>query len=138
MHDEFLIDGNQIYLKDAKDENLVCIRVRLPWYRGLPMSCVDSLDFTIDGQQISREDVKLNTDGVVYPQAELLKLHDKVWFLLDVKEAQIRLDEPLSVGEHDVKLILQLTIPYLEEEDQYDYIQYGVYEKTMKYEGEQL
>lgn len=138
MHDEFLIDGDRIYLKDAEDESLVCIRVRLPWYRGLPMSCVDSLDFLIDGQKIPRKDVSLKTDGVVYPQVELRKLHDKVWFLLDVKEAQIKLEKPLSVGEHDVKLILQLTIPYNEEEDQYDYVQYGVFEKIMYYEGERL
>lgn len=137
MHDEFLIDGDQICLNDTQEKNLVSIRVRLPWYRGLPMSCVDALDFTIDGQQISRQDVSLKTDGVVYPQAELRKLHDMVWFNLDVKEAQIKLDKPLSVGYHDVKLILQLTIPYNEEEDQYDYVQYGVFEKTMKYKGEQ-
>jgi hypothetical protein len=62
------------------------------------MSSVDFPDFTFDGQQIARDNIELDADGVVIPQWELSRLHDMVWFVLDTKRAQIRLKKN-SFGE---------------------------------------
>ncbi len=136
MHDEQMIAGNKLLIKNSDVKNYVGINIRLPWYRSLPISTVEELNFTINGKAIARENVTLEVDGVVYTQDELHKLDNKLWFNLDVQKALIKFDEPLSVGKHKVSLLMQLRVPYVDKgPDHFDFAQYVLCEKTMTYEG---
>jgi hypothetical protein len=132
MHDELLLAGNDLFRKSSKDEKVVCVRVRLPWYRSIPLSSIVDLKFKIDGEDIPRTALRLQSNGYVYTLDQLHELMDELWFVLDTKTVEIHLDEPLPEGEHDVRLMAQMHIPY---GDRRDFIEYGVCEKKMVYQA---
>ena len=132
MHDELMLGGNSLFPKNSKEDKVVCVRVRLPWYRSLPLSSVVDLQFRIDGKDIPRTSLRLQADGYVYTLDQLHELMDQQWFILDTKTVEIHLDEPLSRGEHDVRLMAQVHIPY---SDSRQFIEYGVCEKKMVYQN---
>ncbi len=132
MHDELMLGGDDLFPKNSKDDKIVCVRMRLPWYRSLPLSAVADLKFRIDGKDIPRTSLRLQADGYVYTLDQLHELIDEQWFVLDTKTIELHLDEPLSQGEHDVRLMAQVRIPYL---DSHDFVEYGVCQKKMVYEN---
>lgn len=131
MHDELMLAGNSLFPKNGKEEKIVCVRIRLPWYRSLPLSSVVDLKFRIDGKDIPRTSLRLQSNGYVYTLDQLHELVDDLWFVLDTRTIEIHLDEPLSEGEHDVRLMMQLHIPYI---DSREFFEYGLCEKKMVYE----
>jgi hypothetical protein len=110
----------------------VCLNIRLPWYRSLPLSSVVDLKFKIDGRDIPRTSLRLQSNGYVYTLDELGERIDEHWFILDTKTIEIHLDEPLPEGDHDVRLMAQVHIPY---GDTRDFIEYGICEKKMVYQA---
>jgi len=88
------------------------LALRLPWYRGLPLSCVERLEITIDGQRVSDEDVTLSLYGPRYALSELPGLHDVQWFTLDTADVHAQTAEPLTPGEHHVDVMIQTRAPY--------------------------
>lgn len=56
---ETTLDGQALVLSD--DELLVLLRV--PWYRSLPLSCVDAVEVSVNGQAVPRERIRLGGRG---------------------------------------------------------------------------
>ena len=132
MHDELMLGGNNLFPKSSKEDKIVCVRVRLPWYRSIPLSSIVDLKFRIDGKDIPRTSLRLQSNGYVYTLDQLHELMDELWFILDTKTVEIHLDQPLAQGEHNVKLMAQMHIPY---SDSREFIEFGVCEKKMVYEA---
>jgi hypothetical protein len=132
MHDELLLADNRLFPKNSKEDKIVCLNIRLPWYRSLPLSSVVDLKFRIDDRDIPRASLRLQSNGYVYTLDELGELIDEHWFILDTKTIEIHLDEPLPEGDHDVRLMAQVHIPY---GDTRDFIEYGICEKKMVYQA---
>lgn len=91
------------------------VRARMPWYRGLPMSCIAEASLTVDGTEISPADIVVEIDGTRLPVADLVGAWDKQWYVLDdaVLEVGRALPDGGPSGEHEVTLALGLRIPYL-------------------------
>jgi Domain of unknown function (DUF6379) len=79
--------------------------IDLNWYRSLPLSCVATLELTVDGEEIPSDEITFNG----YSLAELAERWDEYWFVLD--QATIRVRRPLTPV--DVHLRLGVRIPYL-------------------------
>ncbi len=132
MHDEQMIASRAIRVQPNTDGKVISIDLRLPWYRSLPLSCVENLAFEISGQAISRDRVSMLVNGIPYDLDGISNLCDTQWFVLDAIEVQIRLDQALGEDRCPVKLIARLRIPY--KDDSYketEYTQYAVCEKTL-------
>jgi hypothetical protein len=140
MFDEFLINGNEVYPKRSSDEG-VRLKIRLPWYRSLPLSCVERVDIKIDGESISRDNTLLSLYGQKHTMDEVLKKHNTVWFVLDTADIIIRTDKPLEVGNHDVSVEMKLRVPYRDPEGDFidfDFNQIVRCNKNLQFEGRDL
>lgn len=95
------------------------LRLRSPWYRSLPLSCVD-LELTIDGASVAPERIRFCVNDSDYSLEELHERFDEFWFVLD--PARVRVTG-VGAGEHEVVAQLGLRIPYLFDEETGDVLQ---------------
>ena len=89
------------------------LRLRSPWYRALPLSCVD-VELTVDGERIADDRLRVHVNDCDYTLDELHERHDEFWFVLD--PARVRVSG-VGPGVHDVAVRLGLRIPYLFDEE---------------------
>jgi hypothetical protein len=90
----------------------LALEVRLPWYRSLPLSCVESIELSLNGRPVSCDDLLVAVDGCDRRVTELEPLEDRPWFVRD----PIALKAPwvVEAGEEiDVRLRVRLRIPYI-------------------------
>jgi hypothetical protein len=89
------------------------LRVRSPWYRSLPLSCLD-VELVLDGERIADERIRVCVNDRDYTLDELHERDDEFWFVLDPARVRVR---EVTGGEHAVALRLGLRIPYLFDEE---------------------
>ena len=89
------------------------LRLRSPWYRSLPLSCID-VELTVDGEEIAEERITFVVNDRDYSLQELHGRYEEFWFVLDPARVRIRGIDP---GTHDVTARLGLRIPYLFDEE---------------------
>jgi hypothetical protein len=91
----------------------IVLSVRMPWYRALPLSSVDDIEWTVDGERVPRESITWTTDGRTYALDELPPRHDEWWYVLDSAVLEGALPGVDGAREHDVSVTLALYIPYI-------------------------
>lgn len=111
MFDEHIINGDVLY-PEADGSAGVRLKIRLPWYRSLPLSCIERVEVTIDGEPVKRAEVSLTLHGQNHTLEESLGLHDVWWFVLDTADVHIRRSKSLSPGNHEVAVTMGCRIPY--------------------------
>jgi len=94
----------------AADGRLV-LAVHLPWYRSLPISCLDTVAVVVDGVPAPLRSVAVpGFSGSVADAAEA----DTWWDLRDPLE--VSLDSPATSGDvRSVELDLAVRIPYIQQ-----------------------
>lgn len=112
MFDESMIAGRHLTLGPRGAAQAVRMRVRLPWYRSLPLSCIEGLELEMDGERVAEERLALRINGHDHPMAEVPALCDVWWFVLDALELVAATRTELGSGAHRVGLTLRLRIPY--------------------------
>lgn len=111
MFDEELISGE--VLRPLRDRGLgVRVWLRLPWYRSLPLSCIEQIEVEIDGERVADNGVSLSLYGYDHPLSDLPALHDIWWFVLDAADVAVHTQAPLPLGDHQVDVTMQCRIPY--------------------------
>ena len=111
MFDEIMIPEDRFYPQSGKP-NGVQLKIRLPWYRSFPLSCIKTIDVTIDGKAIPREALALGLYGQVHTLDALAGLSEVQWFVLDAANMSANCDQPLQPGPHRVGLKMSMRIPY--------------------------
>src|SRR5215475_4623709 len=86
---------------------------RLPYYRGLGLSMVEDIAITVDGDAISREDIRFSVRGKSWTLAELETEGDERWEMGEVAILRIRRPGGLPSGKHKLELAERLRISYL-------------------------
>jgi hypothetical protein len=114
MFDEIMINGNEMF---PDDDGYSSIRfdLRLPWYRGLTLSCVTSLEVTLDGEAVKPGDLSLTLNGLKHSLEELKGLTEVFWSQRRTAKIHVRTPGGLKPGPHDLKVALFLNIPYIRE-----------------------
>jgi len=87
--------------------------VRLPWYRALPIACVEGLDVAIDGKTIASEELRIEFNGQTYALVDLPPLHEQWWYVADAAPVTAPMPEGLSEGEHELDVTIHVRIPYI-------------------------
>ncbi|WP_099221670.1 C-glycoside deglycosidase beta subunit domain-containing protein [Listeria costaricensis] len=98
--------------------------IRLSYYRGLFLSCVDSFSLVVDGEVISNDRITLGLNHKEFFVDQLGDLNAEFWELLAPAKIKVMKQGGLAEGEHHIKLELFLRVPYLpvpgsEEDHQY-------------------
>ncbi|CAN3700362.1 hypothetical protein MMX123_00346 [Microbacterium sp. MM2322] len=87
------------------------VEVRLPWYRALPASCISGATLTVDGVEAPADSLRWSMNGEEFTFAEMKTNTEQWWFPTD--SAVLSGDVPADAGEHEVRVDLELYIPYI-------------------------
>lgn len=89
----------------------ILIRLLLPSYRSLPLSCIYGIDITIDREAVERNCTRLILNGYTHRLDELAALSTVFWFILDY--ADFFVERSLAPGLHTVAGRMLVVEPYM-------------------------
>jgi hypothetical protein len=90
------------------------LRLRLMWYRTLPVSCIESLHLSLDGQPVEAGALSLILNGHEHRLEELADLIEEYWFIQDSAVLSIKQPGKVERGEsHQIDLELAMRFPYI-------------------------
>ena len=134
MFDEFILHGDTFYSKTPHDEKNVIFKVRLPWYRCVPVAVIDKIELAIDGKEVPEDAVRVLIAGEPKTIPEVKEYTQLIWSNLETQSVQVTLDEPIAEGPHEVSLNFRIDLPYKWDNDYPPfYYQFATYTKTMNY-----
>lgn len=91
------------------------VQVRLPWYRSIPLSCIEQVRIALDGVWAEPEATSFGVNGATYRLADLAALPDESWFIIDPATVHVSSPGHLTTGEpHTVEVELAFRIPYIQ------------------------
>jgi hypothetical protein len=89
--------------------------LRMPWYRSLPLSSLEGLEVSLDGEAVPSEQLVLSLQGKTYALADLPPLHDEWWYVVDPVEVRAPRPGGVQAGAHELDVTIALRIPYIVE-----------------------
>jgi uncharacterized protein DUF6379 len=110
LTDQVIADGS---LRAGEDD--FSFDLRMPWYRALPLSCLEGLEVTIDGEPVPSEGLRLVLGGKTYKLSDLPPLYDEWWYVADPADVHAPKPGGLADGEHELDVTIALRIPYIVE-----------------------
>lgn len=87
--------------------------IRLSYYRGHFLSDIEQFEVYMDGEQVEDKDILFGINGKQFTVSQLGKCVSEFWTLLEPAKISVIKDGGLPSGEHDVRVVLYLRIPYL-------------------------
>jgi len=87
--------------------------IRLSYYRGLFLSCVDQFALTVDGQAVNSQDITFGIHGKSIPVNFLSHCASEFWGLTEPASIEVTTAQGLEPGAHEIDLTLMLRIPYM-------------------------
>lgn len=90
-------------------------RLRMPWYRSLPLSSLEGLEVTLDGETLPSDELRISLDGAAYALTDLPPLHDRWWYVADAAGVRVPWAGNLGAGVHELDVTIALRIPYIVE-----------------------
>jgi hypothetical protein len=102
--------------KDAVRTQAGCyeVDIHLPWYRSLPLSCVESIEVTIDGDTPARKDLHVRAGGEEFTLDALEEMDEAQWFVQDPLTVIVPAAAPKPAGDAaDVRVAIAVRIPYI-------------------------
>lgn len=90
------------------------VDVHLAWYRSLPLSCVEDVAISIDGNAVPREALRVLRAGAELRLDDLADRVDDWWFVQDPLTIRVPAPAPKGRGsEAEVSVHLATRIPYI-------------------------
>ena len=87
--------------------------IRLSYYRGLYLSCIDQLKVSVDHLAIEDEQVLFHLNGKEFTIAQLPYVISEFWAITKPATLEIHQPSGLAAGLHEIELTLMLRSPYL-------------------------
>ena len=87
--------------------------IRLPYYRGLGLSMVESIDLIVDGTPVPAESLTLTVHGNSYAVTDLATVFDDRWEMGEIATLRVAQPGGLSAGTHEVSVAQRLRISYM-------------------------
>jgi hypothetical protein len=110
LTDQVIADGSL-----RADADGFAFDLRMPWYRALPLACLEGLDVKIDDEVVPSGELRLVLGGRTYALSDLPPLHDEWWYVADAAEVRAPRPGRLPAGEHELDVTIALRIPYIVE-----------------------
>ena len=102
---EGMVRKDALSVRDGR----LALALHLPWYRSLPISCLESVEVSVDGAPTSVTSVRVpGFSGTVADAAR----SDADWDLRDALD--VSLDREGRPGTHALEVTLAVRIPYLQ------------------------
>lgn len=114
MFEKYLV--NPEVFRNVRENNQITgyeVQLRVPYYRGIPMSCVEVLDLTVDDEKVANEDMLITVKGETFTFEELPTVINHRWEMIETITVFVKKPGGLSEGEHKVHAFVSLRISYL-------------------------
>lgn len=111
MYDKHIIYPNSLH--NLADGSGFALGVRLPYYRGQPLSVVEDVAIKVDGVAVPRDQVRFSVRGKSWTLDQLEEITTERWEFGEVAEVSVLQQEGLAAGAHEVAVGVQLRISYL-------------------------
>jgi hypothetical protein len=101
------------------------IKVRIPYYRGVCLSLVDTIQLVVDGEEFPLEKMTFTVGGRTFTFAEMERATDVRWFFGEPATLTVSKPAGLKPGLHTVQLgifIRTSYIPRFDRENLYDFV----------------
>ena len=105
-----IVEDNSLRATDGGYE----VQVRLNWYRSLPLSCIEKVHLSLDGQPVDAGLIRFGINDHQYKLDQLADRVEEFWFVQD--SAKLRVQQPGKVapGEsHKIHVEIALRFPYI-------------------------
>lgn len=89
------------------------VDVHLPWYRSLPLSCLEDISLRLGDDDVDRADLRIRHDGRDLTLDELAELVDEQWFVQDALQVLVGNRSGVAGETLDVEITLATRIPYI-------------------------
>ena len=93
------------------------VKIRIPYYRGVRLSLIDTVQLSVDGEQFGRNQMALTVGGRKYSFDELEKVTDTEWFFGDPATLTVSKPGGLASGMHTVQLGIVIRKSYWPKKD---------------------
>ena len=93
----------------AQGQRSLDLRVRLNWYRSLPLDCLEQLEVSLDGARLDPARTTVEVAGNPWPADG----DDRWWPVRDAARVHVELTDVPSAGTHRVEVVIGTRIPYL-------------------------
>jgi hypothetical protein len=87
--------------------------VHLNWYRSLPLSSLKTVELTVNGESIARDEIRFAVNGNDYGLDELAEHWEETWFVLDPATLRVGRQVVQRGETADVSVRLGNRIPYI-------------------------
>lgn len=113
MFEKYVVHPNGFRnVRDAEQIIGYEVQLRVPYYRGIPMSCVQELKLKVDDEAVAPEDMTIIVKDESFAYHELSTAIHHRWEMTDPITIFVAKPGGLSAGEHKVHGFVSLRISY--------------------------
>jgi hypothetical protein len=80
------------------------IKIRIPYYRGIYLALINSLEITVDGQKFSPSQLRFSIAGRTFTMDEMAREENARWPFGEPATVTVLKPEGLALGLHEVTL----------------------------------
>lgn len=88
------------------------VRLRIPYYRGIPMSCVDEITLAVDGEEAPKDAMTITVKGEQFAYGEISTAINHRWEFTDTITVFVAKEGGLAAGSHEVHAFVSIRISY--------------------------
>jgi len=105
-----LVEDNSLQATGAGFE----VKIRLLWYRSLPLSCIDHIQLSLDGQAIDPGFILFGINGHQYMLEQLADLVEEYWFIQDSAILSVKQAGVVVKGQsYTIGVDVAMRFPYI-------------------------
>ncbi len=93
------------------------VKIRIPYYRGVPLSIIDTVQLSVDGETFDRSRMTFSAGGKTYTFDELESASEVEWFFGDPATLTVSKPGGLASGMHTVQLGIVIRKSYWPKSD---------------------
>lgn len=114
MFDKYLIcvDGFRNVITETGNVEGFEVKIRIPYYRGVPLSCVDEIVVKIHGQTFTNDDIRFTVKSGSFLMSEMSTVSTRRWNLDEDATLRIRKPGGLTYYDTEVDLTIVIRAPY--------------------------
>ena len=89
------------------------LKIRLSYYRSLPLSCIEQVTLSIDGTEVPASSIVFIVNDKLFALDQLRDLYAEWWNIVEDATLEVDLPGGLPAGSHEVEVSLVCRTPYL-------------------------
>jgi hypothetical protein len=90
------------------------VDLRLPWYRSLPVSCLEDVSISLGGQPAARDSLRVVRAGRPLALGDLAVRVDDEWFVQDPLTVAVQAAAPPAKGQAvELEVTVTIRVPYI-------------------------